>query len=47
MFDVNLFGVVAITQKCALLLIAAKETVINIGSIVAKGPWPFQGTCDP
>jgi 1-acylglycerone phosphate reductase len=43
-FDVNLFGVLAVTQKFFPLLIAAKGNIVNIGSIAAKGPWPFQGT---
>ncbi|RFU32102.1 hypothetical protein B7463_g4245, partial [Scytalidium lignicola] len=43
MFDVNLFGVLAVTQKFAPLLISAKGNIINIGSIAGRGPWPFQG----
>jgi 1-acylglycerone phosphate reductase len=43
MFDVNVFALVAVTQAFAPLLIASKGTVVNIGSIVGKFPFPWQG----
>ncbi|EPS29332.1 hypothetical protein PDE_04281 [Penicillium oxalicum 114-2] len=43
MFDVNVFAVVAVTQAFAPLLIAAKGTIINIGSILGIMPLPWQG----
>ncbi|KAG9253802.1 uncharacterized protein F5Z01DRAFT_623235 [Emericellopsis atlantica] len=43
MFDVNYFAVVAVTQAFAPLLIAAKGTIINIGSVVGNMPLPWQG----
>jgi short-subunit dehydrogenase len=42
-FDVNVFGLVAVTQAFAPLLIASKGTIINIGSIVGVCPLPWQG----
>ena len=42
-FDVNVFALVAVTQAFAPLLIASKGTVVNIGSIVGKFPFPWQG----
>ncbi|KAF7589382.1 hypothetical protein BBP40_004325 [Aspergillus hancockii] len=43
MFDVNVFAVVAVTQLFAPLLIASKGTIINIGSVLGKMPFPWQG----
>lgn len=42
-FDVNVFAVVAVTQAFAPLLIASKGTIINIGSVLGKMPFPWQG----
>ena len=41
--DVNFFGRVAITQALAPLLIKTKGMVLNIGSIAAVSPSPWQG----
>ncbi|KAJ5975741.1 hypothetical protein N7481_009448 [Penicillium waksmanii] len=43
MFDVNVFAVVTITQAFAPLLIASKGTIVNIGSVLGKMPFPWQG----
>ncbi|KAJ5302106.1 hypothetical protein N7508_006969 [Penicillium antarcticum] len=43
MFDVNVFAVVTVSQAFAPLLIASKGTVINIGSVLGKMPFPWQG----
>ncbi|KAJ5538127.1 hypothetical protein N7494_007606 [Penicillium frequentans] len=43
MFDVNVFAVVTVTQEFAPLLIASKGTIINIGSVLGKMPFPWQG----
>jgi short-subunit dehydrogenase len=43
MFDVNVFAVVAVTQAFTPLLIASKGTIINIGSVLGKMPYPWQG----
>lgn len=43
MFDVNLFGLVAVNQAFAPLLIASSGIIVNIGSIVGKSPLPWQG----
>jgi 1-acylglycerone phosphate reductase len=42
-FDLNVFALVAVTQAFAPLLIASQGIVINIGSIVGKFPFPWQG----
>jgi 1-acylglycerone phosphate reductase len=42
-FDTNFFGRVAITQALAPLLIAAKGTIVNIGSISGINPTPWSG----
>lgn len=44
MFDVNVFGVIAVTQAFSPLLIAAKGKILNIGSIVGQFPSAFMGT---
>ena len=36
MFHVNVFGIVALTQACASMIIAAKGKVINVGSIASR-----------
>ncbi|KAJ5662896.1 hypothetical protein N7507_003627 [Penicillium longicatenatum] len=43
MFDVNVFAVVTVTQAFAPLLISSKGTIINIGSVLGKMPFPWQG----
>ncbi|KAJ6440988.1 short-chain dehydrogenase/reductase [Purpureocillium lavendulum] len=43
MFEVNFFGRVATTQAFAPLLIQAKGTVLNIGSIAGVCPQPWKG----
>lgn len=43
MFDVNVFALIAVTQAFAPLLIAAKGTIVNIGSIAGKFQTPWQG----
>ncbi len=42
MFEVNVFAVVTVTQAFAPLLIASKGTIINIGSVLGKMPFPWQ-----
>ena len=41
LFDANVFGRMAVTQAFAPLLIAAKGTIVNIGSISAIAPSPW------
>ena len=43
MFDVNVFAVIAVSQAFIPLLIAAKGTIVNIGSLAGKFPVPWQG----
>jgi 1-acylglycerone phosphate reductase len=43
LFDINVFGLVEMTQKCAPLLIKSKGVVINQASIAAIVSAPFQG----
>jgi len=43
MFNVNLFGLVEVTQAFAPQVIAAKGQIINIGSLVGIIPLPLQG----
>lgn len=43
MFDVNVFGVVAVTQAFAPLLIRSHGTILNIGSMMGYAPLPFNG----
>jgi len=42
-FELNVFALMAVTQAFIPLLIAAKGTVVNIGSIAAISPVPWQG----
>ncbi|KAI9158240.1 Short-chain dehydrogenase ptmH [Paramyrothecium foliicola] len=42
-FDVNLFGLLEVTRSFTPMLVAAKGTVVNIGSVVGRVPVPFQG----
>lgn len=41
LFEVNLYGVMAMCQAFAPLLIAAKGTIVQIGSLVALMPYVF------
>lgn len=43
LFDVNVFGVIAVTQAFTPLLMASKGTVINIGSIAGMIPMYWNG----
>jgi NAD(P)-dependent dehydrogenase (short-subunit alcohol dehydrogenase family) len=43
LFEINVFGLVEMTQKCAPLLIKSKGTIINQASIAAIVSAPFQG----
>jgi 1-acylglycerone phosphate reductase len=43
LYDVNVFGLVAVTQAFAMMLIAAKGKVINISSIGSKTALPYMG----
>lgn len=43
MFDVNVFATIEVTKAFAPLLIAAKGTVVNIGSVAGHMPAPWQG----
>lgn len=42
-FDVNVFGVFEVTQTFSSMLIDTKGTIVNIGSIVARIPFPYMG----
>ena len=42
-FDVNVWGLLAVTQAFIPLLIACKGTILNIGSGSSKVPVPMQG----
>lgn len=44
LFEVNLFGVMAMTKEFIPSLIATRGCVVNIGSIAAVMPVPFSGT---
>jgi 1-acylglycerone phosphate reductase len=45
LYDINVFGVIAVTQAFFPLLRNAKGMIANIGSIVGVGPLaPYQGT---
>ena len=41
MFDINLFGLLSVTQHFAPLLLQAKGTIVNIGSIAAIMAGPY------
>jgi NADP-dependent 3-hydroxy acid dehydrogenase YdfG len=43
LYDVNVWGVLAMAQACAPLLIEAKGAMVNISSIGATNPVPWQG----
>ncbi|CAI4210904.1 unnamed protein product [Parascedosporium putredinis] len=43
MFDVNVFGLLEVTQAFAPQIIAAKGQIINIGSLAGVIPVPYQG----
>ena len=44
LYDVNVFGVIAVTQAFFPLLRETKGMVANVGSIVGTGPLaPYQG----
>ncbi|KAF4458929.1 short-chain dehydrogenase reductase [Fusarium albosuccineum] len=43
LFDVNVWGVLEVTNAFSPMLIASKGTIINIGSVVSRIPIPFQG----
>lgn len=43
-FDVNVFGVIGTIQVFSPLLIAAKGTIVIIGSVGGVLPYPFGGT---
>jgi 1-acylglycerone phosphate reductase len=43
MFNVNVFGLVAVTEAFSHMLVSSKGRVVNIGSVVAKSPVPWQG----
>ena len=48
LYDINVFGVIAVTQAFFPLLRNTKGMVANIGSIVGVGPLaPYQGTFSP
>lgn len=42
-FDVNVFGLLEVTRTFTPLLMEAKGTIVNIGSVVGRMPIPFQG----
>lgn len=44
MFNVNIFGLIEVTQAFAPQVIAATGQIINVGSIAAVLPLPLQGT---
>ena len=43
LFNVNVLSVLAVTQAFTKQLVAAKGTIVNIGSIGSKVATPFQG----
>ncbi len=43
LFDVNVFGVVELTQAFLPLILEAKGTVVLVGSLSALLPVPFNG----
>ncbi|KAF7547961.1 hypothetical protein G7Z17_g7365 [Cylindrodendrum hubeiense] len=42
-FDVNIWGVLQVTQAFSPMILASKGTIINIGSVVGRVPVPFSG----
>ncbi|KAH6995603.1 hypothetical protein BKA56DRAFT_627410 [Ilyonectria sp. MPI-CAGE-AT-0026] len=42
-FDVNIWGVLQVTQAFSPMVLASKGTIINIGSVAARVPMPFNG----
>ncbi|KPM45313.1 hypothetical protein AK830_g1129 [Neonectria ditissima] len=42
-FDVNIWGVLEVTQAFSPMIIASKGTIVNIGSVVGRVPIPFNG----
>jgi NAD(P)-dependent dehydrogenase (short-subunit alcohol dehydrogenase family) len=44
LFDVNVFGVISTIQIFSSLLIAARGTIVIIGSVGGVLPYPFGGT---
>jgi 1-acylglycerone phosphate reductase len=42
-YEVNVFGLVAVAQAFAPLLIAAKGKIINISSVASKISLPYMG----
>ena len=46
-FDVNFWGVLAVTQAFSPLLLEAKGTILNIGSVVGECPGPLRSTSFP
>lgn len=44
LYDVNLFGLLAVTQACFPFLMKARGTVVNIGSVGGIIPVAFNGT---
>jgi NADP-dependent 3-hydroxy acid dehydrogenase YdfG len=40
-FDINLFGLLSVTQLCAPLLLQSKGTIVNIGSMAALMAGPY------
>jgi 1-acylglycerone phosphate reductase len=43
MFNVNIFGLIEVTQAFCQALIAAKGRIVNIGSVAGHSPIPFEG----
>lgn len=43
LFNVNVFGVLDVTQAFGPLLIASKGIIVNAGSVVGRVPMPFCG----
>lgn len=43
LFDVNIWGLLEVTQAFIPMLMASKGTIVNIGSVAGRVPLPFQG----